>query len=476
MNTNVSPATASHSTSRLFPYAVPLLLTLGMVVRLWFVWVGAMLYYKSSSPFINDDTASYTDSFINLWHRGLYSFNLLNPEAAFGRLPGYPFFWGAHYLLFGKQYVFQAVAFSQCLLDTLAIYLVYAAAKALSHDVRAAWISGLFYALYPFILVWMPVSSTEAFATFLTIAVFWWLATRPVDKRNALVAGLLVGLSLIVREYLGILLVPVFFWLYTAKGFGRQFVGLSFVALLGFTALYIGWPVRNYVFQHRFLLLKPPTAGYERYTEDVNSARKWIYGWDPDANAYLDGIAGITVLPEFPADVFGTYAETARAQALIQMARQCGTGFYIWRTNQHYSQASNCNAELRAGFTALDSSYQQRHPFRYWTRVPLLNLKKAFFKNQLMQGGSKLIGMLFLYRSIMLIVCLVGAFLLRRHRSVWPLLFFFAFMYLFICVGLRQLEMRYLIQSDAALLILAGVPFGWLLNRLEHLAPTQSKR
>ena len=434
------------------------------------------MYYKGSSPFINSDTTSYIESFMNLWEHGLYSFNPLNPEAAFGRLPGYPFFWGAHYLLFGKQHVFQAVAFSQCLLDTLAIYLVYVTARALSHDVRAAWISALFYALYPFVIVWMTVSGTEALATFLTIMVFWWLATRLVDLRNALIAGILVGLSLLVREYLGVLLVPVFFWLYTAKGFGRHFVGLCLVALLGFTVLYIGWPVRNYVFQHRFLLLKPPTAGYERYAEDVNSARKWIYGWSPDANAYLDGIAGTAAIPKFPADVFQNSAEAARAQALIQMARQCGTGFYTWRTNQHYSQSSNCNAELGAGFTALESSYKQRHPFRYWTHVPLLNLKKAFFKNQLTQGGSKLVSVLFLYRSVVLMVCLVGAFMLRRQRSVWPLMFFFAFMYLFICVGLRQLEMRYLIQPDAAFLILAGVPFGWLLDRLKRLAPSRSGR
>lgn len=466
MSTVTNTSVAPRPYFRWAPYVMPGLLVLGLLLRLLFVWFGAAVYYKGHDPFLNGDTGSYTENFINLWEHGLYSFNPLNPEAAFGRLPGYPFFWGIHYLLFGKQHVFQAVAYSQCLLDTVAIYLIYATAKALTHDIRAAWISALLYATYPFVLVWLTVSGSEALATFLTIALFWWLATRPTTVRNALLAGLLVGLALLVREYLGILLMPVFYWLYAARGLSRPFVGLSSLVLVGFLTLYIGWPIRNYVFHQRFLLLKPATAGYDRFAEDVNTARRWIYNWNPDADAYLDGIAGTAALPRFPAEVFASPAEAARAQALIRQARACGTGFYSWRTYQHYSRPTNCNAELVAGFTALENSYKERHPLRYWTHVPLLNLKKAFFKNQLLQGSGKLVGLLFTYRSVLLLLSLWGAFLLRRRRSVWPLVFFFWFMYLFICVGLRQLEMRYLLQADTAILSLAGVPFVWLFDRL----------
>ena len=447
---------------------MPTLIVFGLVLRISFVLYGGDLYYKGHDPFTNGDTDSYTKGFINLWEHGFYSFNPLNPDAAFGRLPGYPFFWGLHYIVFGKQHVFQAVAYSHCLLDTVAIYLVYATAKALTRDLRAAWISALLYASYPFVLIWMTVSTSEVVATFLTIVVFWWLTTRPVTVRNSVLAGLLVGLALLVREYLGILLIPVFFWVYCAKGMGRSFVLMSPMATLAFLLLYIGWPIRNYVFQHRFMLLKPSTAGYDRYAEDVITARQWIYSWTPDANSYLEGIAGTAALPRFPAEVFASSAEATRAQALISRARECGTGFYTWRAGQHYSRPDNCNTELAVGFTALENSYKQRHPFRYRAYVPLLNLKKAFFKNQFLQGGgSWFVSLVFCYRSALLLISLWGAFLLRHRQISWLLSFFFCFMYLFICVAIRQLEMRYLIQADAIILCFAGVPLVWLFDRVK---------
>jgi hypothetical protein len=468
VNKPAQPQVASASSVRFAAYVMPVLLLGGLALRLLFLWVGAALYYQGKSPFINNDTYSFTQSFLNLLQQGTYSFNLENPEAAFGRLPGFPFFWGGHYLLFGEQYVFQAVACSQILLDTVAIYLVYATARAQTHDIRAAWLSALLYAGYPFIIVWLTMSGSEALATFLTIVVFWWLATRRVTGYTAFGAGLLIALAFIVREYLGILLVGVFFWVYCAKGASWQFIRLSMVAGLGFMALYSAWPLRNYLGQHQFVLIKVGAAGYDRYTEDVTSARQWIYSWSTDSDPYLDGIAGLAPLPAFPAGVLAGPEEAHQAQALIERARQCGTGFYNWRYNERYRQPTNCNQEIAAGFTALNNSYKKRYPLQYWTKVPLMNLKRAFFKSRLKQEGSAgmISSILFGYRSLLLLLSLSGAFLLRRHRPVWPLVFFFGFMYLFLCFAVRHLEMRYLLQTDASMLCLASLPlirlFDWL--------------
>ncbi|UOQ74434.1 ArnT family glycosyltransferase [Hymenobacter cellulosilyticus] len=397
------------STFRYAASVVPVLLLGGLVVRLLFLWVGADVYYHGKSPYINNDTYSFTQSFYNLLEQGIYSFNLRNPEAAFGRLPGYPFFWGAHRLLVGRTYVYPAVAFTQILLDTGAIYLVYATTRALTHDLRAAWVSALLYAGYPFIIVWLTISGSEALGTFMTILAFWWLATRPVTKATAVGAGLLIGLAFMVREYLGILLLGAFFWVYQSKGLNWHFIRLSVLVAVGFLVVYVGWPIRNYLGQHKLVLVKTRTAGYDRYAEDVSTARQWIYGWTTEADPYLDGIAGLKPLPAFPAGVVGSPAEARQIQALIQRVRQCGTGFHSWRYAQMYPRPTNCNAELAAGFTALHDSYKQRHPWLYWFRVPLINLKRAFFKSQLQQGGAgKLSFILFGYRSALLLLGLWG--------------------------------------------------------------------
>ncbi|UOQ55183.1 hypothetical protein [Hymenobacter cellulosivorans] len=229
--------------------------------------------------------------------------------------------------------------------------------------------------------------------------------------------------------------------------------------------------MRNYLGQHRVVLVKTSTAGYDRYAADVFTARQWIYGWTPEADPYLDGIAGLKPLPAFPPGVLASPAEVRQAQALIERGRQCGTGFYAWRHAAPFPEPTNCNEELAAGFTALNESYKQRFPWRYWTQVPLANLQRAFFKMQLRQasGTGKLSFVLFEYRSLLLLLSLGGAWLLRHNRAVWPIVGFFGFMYLFICFGIRHLEIRYLLQADSAMLCLAGVPlvrlFDWFTRR-----------
>src|SRR5215213_2957132 len=74
-------------------------------------------YSKGDSFFVNYDSFSYTDSIINFFEKGIYSFEPDFPDAAFGRLPGYPLFWGLHYLIFGKH-AYLAVAITQAVLDS----------------------------------------------------------------------------------------------------------------------------------------------------------------------------------------------------------------------------------------------------------------------------------------------------------------------------------------------------------------------
>src|SRR5215208_5212074 len=93
-----------------------------LFIRLAYILFG--FYSGGTSFFVNNDSFSYTDSIINFFEKGIYSFDVDFPDAAFGRLPGYPLFWGLHYLIFGKHAYF-AVAITQAVLDSLATYLVY---------------------------------------------------------------------------------------------------------------------------------------------------------------------------------------------------------------------------------------------------------------------------------------------------------------------------------------------------------------
>src|SRR5688572_22919140 len=104
-----------YSTPKLFSLKNPLLyiLLLGLFLRLLFLWKGAAIYYGPDSVHKNGDTFSYVLSFQNLAEKGHYTFDESIPDASFGRLPGFPFFYGLHYLVFGKSTAYVATAISQ---------------------------------------------------------------------------------------------------------------------------------------------------------------------------------------------------------------------------------------------------------------------------------------------------------------------------------------------------------------------------
>ena len=492
-----------------------LIFGVALVLRVLFLAIGAKVYYGANQRdiFTNGDTHSFVWAFENLWHYGRYTFDFLEPDAAFGRLPGYPFFYGLHYLIFGPERASLATACTQVVLDSCSALLIFSILQRLvpvgkGPDGRswAPYVGAALYATYPFAIVWVSIVGTETMATFLALAWLAWLLRPARSAGHFVVLGLLLAAGFYVREYLGILvpisgLYVVFAYLRPALPLepgstpdhnrARSAPGLlAALLLLGgtFGALYALWPIRNYASFHRVMLIKPPTAGYANYNADFAGFRGWVMGWAPDEQKWLDQVA-YSPTTEFPAAIFASSAEAAEARRGAQLAHACGSSFYLYRekiyaspryrnvalmrANRAYQQ--NCNSEIKAIFDRLRASYIRRNPVRYWVNVPVQNLRKALFKsNKNAQatgaptGGAKtlLIRGLFAYRTLLLLLGLAGAVVYWRNARLWPGVTFAAFMYLFICFLMRNLEMRYLLQADAMLLLPAALLLAGLAGRV----------
>lgn len=470
----------------------------GLIARLAFLLVGAKIYYASSQTdiFTNGDTHSYMLSFINLLKYGVYTFDFLEPDAAFGRLPGYPFFYGLHYMLFGAQHAAIAVAYTQVLIDTTGILLIFLILRRIYPLARwTPYIGAALYAFYPFAIIWVTIIGTETLATFLVLLWLNYLLRMRVSFSAALWLGLIVAAAFYVREYLGILL-PISLSYLAIKYYSAahtrwlsSVIRVSLIAGLTFTMSYAAWPIRNYLSYDRLIWLKPVTAGYANYNVDFASFRSWVHCWTNDEQLWLDKVAKGTEEIDFPAAAFSTSNERNRATYLAGLARRCGSSFYLYRTgiygtpryfnvvamraNKEYQQ--NCNAEISAGFNQLKTEFVHRHPVRYWTQVPLQNLWKAFFKssaNRITNGGAKqlLITGLFSYRTMLLLLATAGIVLSYRRLDIWPAAIFFVFMYLFISFIMRNLEMRYLLQSDVVSLVFTAVALGYCFDRKQPTA------
>ena len=104
------------------------LVLLAFVLRGLFTIYGAPVYYGMAVPncYAFGDSISYmwaAENFINYGH---FTFDFLEPDAAFGRLPGYPLFYGLQYFMFGPSWTVYTVAWSQVIIDSLAVLVIYA--------------------------------------------------------------------------------------------------------------------------------------------------------------------------------------------------------------------------------------------------------------------------------------------------------------------------------------------------------------
>lgn len=443
---------------------------LGLLLRLAFLWKGATIYYGAGQEHLNGDSFSFINSFLNLWHTGFYTLEPLIPDAAFGRLPGYPFFYGLHYLLFGPKLVLPALSVTQLLLDTAVIVLLHNLLRRWTGRVVPARLVALLYATYPFAIIWVTMVASETLNTFCTVA---WLSvlTRPADSRRHYVAiGLLAVLTLFVREYMGVLL-PIsllFVWCWPTQGRLPRWQRAALV-LAGFGALYVWWPVRNYVGQHRVVLLKPAAAGYPNQREDMQAYLDWLHCWTNDNTTWVEGLVQDKPL-RYPSGIFSGPAEARRAVTLSALAARCGSSFHLRRLDTHDyrlvvpSRFASCNPQIAAGFDSLRRSYIWRHPIRYQLAVPLANVRKAFFKSatvhQAAVSGKELLQRaLFGYRTLLLLLGVAGLVAGWRRPYFWPITAYFIFLYLYISFDFRSLEMRYLLQADVLLLL----PAAWLL-------------
>ena len=457
------------------------ILLLGVLLRVVFVLVGAKAYYGAALMFTNGDSDSYMLSFRNLVEQGTYTFNFTEPDAAFGRLPGYPFFYGLHYYLFGVQHAIFATACSQALLDCVSIALVFLIARRLAAgNYLAPYVAAALYAAYPFIIVWTTIIGTELLATFLTL--LWLYTLLGVGQRwtGYVLLGIELALVFYVREFMGILLPITCLYLIVSRRISWSVsVRHCVLVCLGFGALYIWWPTRNYVSQHRIMLVKPERAGFPNYKPDMVSFLDWVHGWSNESSYWLQQVLS-NPQPAFPADIFASPQEQAQAQALVQQANECGSSFFVYRngmppptyaqTGKYHLGAGNCNEQVRLGFEQLRQSFKQRHPVVYYTRVPIANLKKIFFKSGT-QGGDGatkkqlLLSMVFGYRTLLLVLGVIGLVVYRKNLGMRPILMFWSFIVVFMCWYFRQLEMRYLLQADMLMLLPAALLLSQWLSR-----------
>ncbi len=456
-----------------------LTLSVGLVLRILFLVVGAKYYFGRDNIFVDGDTQVWAACIQNLIETGTYTMNPEHEYGFFGRTPGYSFFIGFFYLLTGKDWnaAYPIIAWTQVLLDVIAIYFVYKIGiKLFRGDKKHAVTPALIYAVYPFIIVWTPVVYSESLSIFfLILGLYFYISEE--KKYNYIFAGTFISLSLLCRPQVLIMIpVMVIILIFQNRKNFRALFTKSLQFGISVLIFYGSWPIRNYV-NYDKIILTQDLRGWNVADKDWIAFTQYLYSvkaeWQPQ---FDDLIHNRKVI--FPKEAYINVEDSLKLEKAIYLAQNCGSSFSNWRGYwKEPITRENCNEEIKQLFDELKEDQIATNPLNFYILVPLENLSKALFKYKLYDTKTvarKVGSLLFVFRTFLILLGIVGILILFRKKEPLPIeilivLLYFILLYFSLCFGtgpqFRNIEIRYFLPADVLLLLPASVTLKTLTDK-----------
>jgi len=428
-------------------------------------------------PHVMGDSFIYGDIARNWLDHGIYG--LTHAEGirpTWIRLPGYPAFLAACFVLFGREH-YNAVLLVQIAVDLLGCFVIADLARRTLSD-RAAKIAFALAALCPFTANYTVAPLAETLSIFFAAVVLDSAVagfTALDEGRRAWKAWLCCGLglaaSILLRPDGGILLVAVglfLLWRMWRRRTARARLFWSGAALLAISlAPLVPWTLRNWRDFHQFQPLAP------RYASDPDEFvpigfNKWVKTWIADYVSTED------IYWQVPGDNVDLTLLPARA---CDSEEECDTTQAIF---DDYAKSHFVGPELDQRFEQLANERIARHPLRYYVWLPaarvaamwlrprteMLPLSSRWWQfsedwhDSLIATAWGLLNLLFVVAAVM------GVIRGPRPRCLALMLLFVVLRSAFLGT-LENPEPRYTLECYPVVLVLAaGWMSGWGRRRL----------
>ena len=351
--------------------------SLALVVLALLLGAALRLYFFAHWPQVNGDGLIYGDIAKNWLQHGIYGRSVdqaIRPTLI--RLPGYPLFVAAVFLVFGVEH-YNAILFLQIAVD-LATCLLIALFVRQVCSARAAWIALYLAALCPFTANYTVAPLTETLTLFF-IAVAMLALVRILTKGDftAVILSALSWSYLTLLRPDGALLPIAFFpailWYarrsvlgFTPIGFRRALRLASIAGLLSVLP-FVAWTWRNW---HTFLIIQPLAPRYANDPgEDTDpGTQRWIKSWAAEftstSEVYWNVNSDIIPLAALPDRAFDSPAQRAQTATLLAA----------------YNKTTTITSELDEAFGKLASERIRTHPFRYYVWLPALRVTNMWLR------------------------------------------------------------------------------------------------
>ncbi len=356
-----------------------MLLALGAALRVWFV--------RHPNPFLGDPTL-YGNIARNLLRHHVYSF-AAEPgpfPPTIIRLPGYPLFLAACFLLFGLGN-FAAVLWVQVVIDLLTCLLLAVLVRRL-FGARAAIAALLLGCLCPFTANYTATPLTETL-TLASIALAFvsferWRLQPKLTNGWVLGIGASLAMSLLLRPeqaLLSVAMLPAMLavsWqragLETRTRPLNKLLAPALGAALCVVLPLVPWTIRNW---HTFHLFQPLAP---RYATDPGEAiplgfQRWYRSWAIDfastEEVYWNYDGTAIALSDLPSRAFDSPRQQRETAQLLA----------------DYNVTTSPTSQLDARFAALAAERIRHSPLRYYVVLPAARLA-----NMLLRPRTELTG------------------------------------------------------------------------------------
>jgi 4-amino-4-deoxy-L-arabinose transferase-like glycosyltransferase len=334
-----------------------------------------IFYFKF--PHVTGDSLIYGDIAKNWLDYG--TFGLTHSDGVHPtliRLPGYPAFLAACFVLFGREH-YHAVLLVQIVVDVASCFVIADLARRTISE-RAARIAFLLAALCPFTANYTVAPLAETLSIFFVAIALDAAAAglRAIDEsRDGKLAwaccGLAVSSGILLRPDGGILLIAVGLYLLwrmrrRPAERARLFWAGALVLAISIAPL-VPWTIRNWRDFHRFQPLVPQSASDpDEFVPD--GFDKWAKTWAADyvstEEVYWQVPGDKVDLSLLPSRAFDSAAERERTQAIFN----------------DYANVLVINPELNARLMDLANQRIRSNPLRYYVWLPLLRIADMWLR------------------------------------------------------------------------------------------------
>ena len=333
-----------------------------------------------------------------------YTLDPNNPEMKVRRTPGYPLFYGLHYIIFKEKLSFFYIRYTQVLIFALAALLLALSVYNFSKNSQWAFITGLLYGLSPFIAIYNYFTITEAiFPSLVVFSIYFFSRFFANNKlKHLFFCGIFLGITFLTRPLTGIVLIGFGFALLVyVKNLKKTFIYVS-VLVGGFCTLISPWVVRNYYVTNGEIIIAekiyygaPMSAGrshishfslvstwlnpQNNYSSIINIEKEVLLNHSPYK---LDSIID-NYIDTWPKSAFKGYTKADLKEAIIS-CHQCWINkdaYLKENPNAKIKDRLNlpCEDEVAKNFKMLKEKYVRSAPFAYYIIQPLILTKEAIF-------------------------------------------------------------------------------------------------